>query len=137
MTDAITSFNGPYRFLSNFWPCNVMWQDVNFTSVEAAYQAAKSPWKRDWHWIAAMPPGDAKRAGRQVQMRSDWDQIKLDVMRDLISQKFAEPSLRRKLMATGEAELIEGNYWGDTYWGVCRGVGQNHLGKLLMAERSK
>jgi predicted NAD-dependent protein-ADP-ribosyltransferase YbiA (DUF1768 family) len=68
-------------------------------------------------------------------MRSDWNDRKLAVMRDLVGQKFDNPALAMKLIATGNELLVEGNSWHDTYWGVCNGKGENHLGKILMEVR--
>ena len=68
-------------------------------------------------------------------MRADWNDIKLDIMKRLNEQKFMIPDLRRKLCDTYPHDLIEGNTWGDTFWGVCDGKGSNHLGKILMAIR--
>ena len=78
----------------------------------------------------------AKRLGKSVELRTDWSQIKLEVMADLLWQKFIiNPKLRSMLLATGDRELVEGNTWGDTFWGKCGGVGTNHLGNLLMRLR--
>ena len=80
--------------------------------------------------------GRAKRLGR-VELRSDWEEVKIEVMREVLRCKFSQnPDLKAKLIATGDAELIEGNNWNDRFWGVCRGVGQNHLGRLLMELRA-
>lgn len=138
MADPITSFRGPHRFLSNFHPCLVMWHGLTFPSVEHAYQAAKTLQPAEQARIAIAPtPGDAKRLGRHVTLRPDWDNTgKLSVMARLLRQKFADPDLRALLLATGDAELVEGNNWGDRFWGVCDGGGHNHLGKLLMEVRA-
>lgn len=132
----IDSFSGQYRWLSNFSPALVTLDDVEYISVEHAYQAAKS---HDAHYrwcIARCPtPTDAKRLGKSVPLRFDWSDVKLQIMEDLLRQKFSQPFFRSKLQATGTAKLIEGNYWGDTFWGVCNGVGTNHLGRLLMLIR--
>lgn len=132
----INNFSGQYRFLSNFSPAMVALDGVQYISVEHAYQAAKS---FDAHYrmsIARCPtPTDARRLGRTVPLRSDWSDVKLAVMEHLLRQKFAQPFFHSKLMATGTAKLIEGNYWHDTFWGVCNGVGTNHLGRLLMLIR--
>ena len=136
--EVITSFTGPYRFLSNFWMCRINSNGWSFPSTEHAYQALKSEDPADWAHIAQIAsPGHAKRAGRYLKIRPDWEDIKVEVMRELIEIKFTNDQLRQMLVDTGDAELIEGNVWGDTFWGVCRGVGENNLGKLLMAERSK
>lgn len=134
---SITEFKGGYRFLSNFYPCVIKGVGgMVFNSVEHGFQAAKTldvdSQVKIWQ---AATPGDAKRLGRRVTLRQDWELIKLAVMLDLVRQKFAEPTLRRQLLATLDAELVEGNWWNDTFWGVCRGKGENHLGKILMQVR--
>jgi len=137
--DNIESFEGEYRFLSNFYmlPTPIVVEGIMFPSTEHAYQAMKSLDRDDWVRISQLAtPNEAKRAGRKLKIRADWDDIKLDVMSQLLRHKFVIPSLREKLLKTGDAVLVEGNWWGDTYWGVCKGVGENHLGKLLMVTRS-
>lgn len=135
----ITSFSGEYRFLSNFWPSVVTDEEYRYPTVEHAYQAAKTTsasHRRDIAW--APTAGVAKRLGRRVPIRPDWEDVKIDVMRGLLRQKFAEPTLRAKLLATGTALLVEGNTWGDRFWGQCPvGVGENWLGRLLMEIRSQ
>jgi ribosomal protein S27AE len=80
--------------------------------------------------------------GRQVNIRPDWEQVKLRIMATIVFQKFNQnKDLAEKLILTGDAELIEGNYWGDTYWGICTNktydnVGENYLGKILMFTRT-
>lgn len=135
---TINSFHGEHRFLSNFWPAQVILDGVTYPTVEHAYVAAKTLDLDVREQIAAVEkPGDVKRFGRKLTLRPDWEDVKLPVMIDLVHQKFAAPDLQAMLIGTGDAELIEGNNWNDTFWGVCRGVGQNHLGKILMAERDK
>jgi ribA/ribD-fused uncharacterized protein len=135
---AITSFSGEYRWLSNFYRCNVILDDIIYPSVEHAYQAAKTLNLRDRELIRRKPTaGMAKRYGKIVVMRPDWNDVRLAIMEDLVRQKFLTSSMERLLLSTGDAELIEGNYWGDTFWGVCRGVGENHLGKILMKIREE
>ena len=134
----ISEFKGQYRFLSNFWIVNLRIGDMHFTSAEHAYQAAKSLDPQDWANISSCKtPGDAKRAGRLLKLRPDWESIKLDVMEIILREKFSHSELAHKLVETGDQELIEGNHWGDTFWGVCRNQGQNHLGRLLMKIRSE
>lgn len=135
--NKITQFKGQYRFLSNFHPAEVMLEGETYPTVEHAYQAAKfeSDVVRS-HIRCADTAAKAKRLGSKYKIREDWDLIKLAVMKGLLVQKFRHPELAALLKATGDAELIEGNWWGDIYWGVCEGVGHNHLGKLLMEIRS-
>jgi ribA/ribD-fused uncharacterized protein len=128
----ISSFSGEFAFLSNFHPARVVFDGVVFPTVEHAFQAAKSTNREDWCFIAALrTAGQAKRAGRKVQLREDWEHIKIDVMTELVFQKFSDPDLRQQLLATGDRELVEGNTWNDRFWGVCKGKGENHLGKIL------
>ena len=137
--DRITSFSGQYRWLSNFYPARVVDGGTEFSTLEHAFQAAKTT---DVGWrariLAAAGPGDAKRLGRKVPLRRDWEAVKVSVMRGLLVQKFADPDLRDRLLATGDVELVEGNDWGDRFWGESPvGAGQNWLGRLIMSVRNQ
>ena len=134
---TIEAFRGDYRFLSNFWPAVVLLDGVAYPTVENAYQASKTAVHIERAPFQSMSPADAKRAGKTLSVRRDFEQIKIEVMRGLLSQKFRHPDLGRLLLATGICPLIEGNMWGDRFWGVCRGEGQNHLGRLLMQIRAE
>jgi ribA/ribD-fused uncharacterized protein len=133
----IDHFAGAYRFLSNFYPVSVPWGYFFYSSVEHAYQAAKCVRDDQKEAIRLLKkPGEAKRRGRTVELRKDWDQVKLHVMHVLLSRKFADVALADKLVSTYPRELIEGNDWDDTYWGVdVNKGGENHLGNLLMQVR--
>jgi len=135
----INSFSGKWRFLSNFSPANVKLDDAEYLTVEAAYQAAKTLNKKERTQIRkAATPFIAKELGGKVTLRTDWEDVKLVVMEDLLRQKFA--AFRDdyfKLIQTYDRELIEGNTWHDTFWGVCDGKGKNHLGLLLMRIRNE
>lgn len=135
----ISRFENEYFFLSNFYPAPVEWDGKIYPSSEHAYQAAKTIDDYSREIIRLAPtPGMAKKYGRHVLLRPEWEQAKLSVMEDLLHQKFTPGSvLASKLLATGDEELIEGNWWNDTWWGVCNGVGQNNLGKLLMKIRAE
>ncbi|MGH7133744.1 MAG: NADAR family protein, partial [Phycisphaerales bacterium] len=106
-------------------------------TVEHAYQAAKTLDPAERRRIAALPtPAEAKAAGRKLQMRADWEAVKFTVMETCVREKFTRHTdLREKLLATGDAELQEGNTWGDRVWGVYQGKGDNRLGKILMLVR--
>jgi len=134
---AITSFSEENRFLSNFYPCVVEMEGIEYPSVEHAYQAAKTLNVAEREEIVLLTAGQAKRRGYRVTLRADWESIKLGIMEDLVRQKFNKEILREKLLATGDAELIEGNDWGDKFWGVCNGEGENWLGRILMKIRSE
>ncbi len=131
----IEGFFGPYRFLSNFWYAKVELDGVIYPAIENAYQAAKT----DLHLRSPFKncsPGQAKSVGRGAPIRKTWDLEKVDIMRQLIEQKFALGSeLAEKLLGTGDCRLVESNTWGDVFWGECGGRGQNQLGKLLMSQR--
>ena len=134
--DTIDSFTGKYAFLSNFYASEVRLGGQVALTVEHAFQAAKAVRYADRLKILDAPtPTLSKRYGRRVMLRDDWEDIKLWVMEDLLRQKFRRQDLKRSLLATGDATLIEGNWWGDEFWGVCEGKGENNLGKLLMTIR--
>jgi N-glycosidase YbiA len=134
----IKQFQGKYRFLSNFYPSTVHLEGYTYPTVEHAYQAAKTlnPDHREAIRLAPTP-SKAKYLGRSVTLRGDWDLLRIIYMQTLLEQKFAlGTELAGMLLATEDDELVEGNTWGDTFWGVCRGIGENNLGKLLMVIRS-
>lgn len=135
----ITEFQGEHRFLSNFWPAPTEFEGIRYPTSEHAYQAAKTPDLNERRRIAALAtPSQAKAAGRAAVHRADWEQVKFDVMERCVRDKFTRnPDLRAKLLATGGAELIEGNSWGDRVWGVYRGEGENRMGKILMKVRAE
>jgi len=133
----INKFSGEHRFLSNFYPTLVHLDGWWYTTTEAAYQAAKTTDLEARRPFSKMSASEAKKAGRGLALREDWEDIKVQVMADLLCQKFRSGSnLAIKLDQTQDQELVEGNTWSDTFWGVCNGVGENHLGKLLMGIRS-
>jgi ribA/ribD-fused uncharacterized protein len=136
--DVIDSFSGIYSFLSNFHPSPIIYGGLVYPTVEHAFQAMKTQDHAMRRKISdASGPRVAKTLGRNVELRPDWDDIKLSVMNLFVTRKFTESTdLGTRLIATGDAELIEGNHWNDTFWGVCGGVGENHLGKILMEVRA-
>lgn len=135
----IDSFSGEHRFLSNFWYSEVAFANMLYPTNEHAFQAAKTNSQMErYEILTAESPGKAKLLGRSVTLRDDWEFIKLHVMLNLNRQKFQfNNDLKAKLLATGDAELIEGNHWGDKYWGVCAGEGTNYLGRILMCVRGE
>jgi len=136
-TTAITRFDGEYAWLSNFWASEVVLDGKTYPTVENAYQAAKSP-TTEREIYETCTAGQAKRKGSRVRLSPNWERIKIDVMRQLLGQKFAPgKTLTRRLIETYPDKLIEGNHWGDIFWGVCNGRGENQLGKLLMEIRYK
>ena len=135
----INNFESPEnRFLSNFYNSPLEYKGIKYPTIEHAFQAQKTTNKTEQLQIANQEtPGQAKRLGRKVKMISNWEEIKEQVMYDLVKIKFSNPSLKQKLLNTGEEELIEGNTWNDVFWGVCNGVGKNRLGNILMKVRSE
>ena len=138
MKKAITEFRGEYAFLSNFYNSPFIYDDYEFQTVEHGYQAYKAEDKKMFHRIRrANTANDAKRMGRRIRLRTDWELIKVGLMENLVWSKFKTKELRKRLLETGDTPLIEGNTWGDTFWGICDGVGENNLGKLLMMIRGR
>jgi len=134
--DCIKPFSGRFAFLSNLYPAPVEWRGRLFPTVENAFQAAKTDDAEAWAALAELPPDAAAEFGRCVVLRGDWETVKLAVMADLLAAKFEIPALRRALLATAPAALVNEAWWGDTFWGVTRGRGANHLGRLLMELRA-
>jgi len=141
---VVNKFDGIYRFLSNFHDVYqhtgryIEWDGFNFPTVEHAYQAAKTrKFDEQQEILNCQTPGQAKRLGKRVTLRPDWEEKKLMIMEQLLRQKFNLPYYESRLLSTGSAELIEGNEWGDCFWGVYFGRGLNHLGKLLMKIREE
>lgn len=143
-TPPIDKFDGEYSFLSNFYPSPFNFKNLTFPTVEHWFQALKTNDTKEFIEIAgAATPAAAKALGKKCHIRENWDDVKVDIMRKGLEQKFKDPELRIKLLATGDAKLTEGNYWHDNIWGQCycdkcKGIaGQNTLGKLLMEIRDK
>lgn len=127
-----------YGFLSNFYLSTIYIDKKPYSSVEHAYQAHKTLDEGIRELIRKAPtPQEAKKLGRCVQLRPDWDQVKLSLMRSFLEKKFDNPFLRQMLIDTGDADLIHNNSWNDLFWGVSRGRGQNWLGRILMELREE
>jgi hypothetical protein len=133
----ILSFRDEYFFLSNFYPVEIKLDGIVYPNAETAFQAQKTLDVEERRKFSMLKnPVQAKRLGRKVKLRDDWEEVKLDIMTEVVSQKFLQhPHLIEMLLQTGDEELIEGNKWGDRFWGVCKGKGKNHLGKILMKIR--
>ena len=138
MSRVIDQFRGEYHFLSNFYPIPVMYEGQVYSSSEHAYMASKTnDLSQKQQIIDAKTPGEAKRLGRKATLRPDWEEVKYEVMWAILMAKFSAPDMRAKLIGTGDATLVEGNNWGDKYWGVDlrTGEGHNRLGEALMEVR--
>lgn len=136
LTDPIGPFTGEFRFLSNFFPIAVAYEAILYPTAEHAFQAAKTLDPHARARIRTLPTASAaKRSGRSLVLRADWEQVKLTVMAQILREKFRHPVLRAQLLRTHPRPLVEVNTWGDHFWGVCHGTGENHLGRLLIALR--
>lgn len=134
----INSFDKEFAFLSNFFECTFKLYNHEWRSAEHAYQALKCTNEIDFLKIKNAPtPAKAKQLAKKVELRSEWnDEFKIKVMKEVLKEKFTQNvDLKEALLATNNVELIEGNWWGDVFWGICKGEGQNNLGKLLMELR--
>ena len=140
----INRFNGINEFLSNFYPAIIQFEGLHYATVEHAFVAAKSTEFFFRKLIATLPAekaGLAKRRGRAIRLRKGWDDMKIDIMFDLLCTKFKQEPLKKMILETGDAKLIEGNWWHDNIWGDCKCEkcesieGQNWLGRLLTEVR--
>lgn len=134
---VIAGFRGNYRWLSNFERCDILYKGILYPSSETAYQAQKTMDIKARHIISRLDARESKTIGKIINVRPDWDDIKLEIMEDICRIKFNLPQFKPKLVDTGEMEIIESNYWNDTFWGVCDGRGENHLGKIIMKIRKE
>ena len=136
--DKIDSFRDDYFFLSNFYEAPVTYDGITYRSNEAAFQAQKTLDRAARARFAEMDPATAKKAGRRVSLRPDWEDVKVGVMREIVRAKFTQnDDLKAALRATGDAPLEEGNTWGDRTWGTVNGKGRNLLGQILMDIRQE
>ena len=144
MNKLIDSFTGEYEFLSNFYNCPIEYEGITYLNSEAAFQAAKTLDIKEREEFSNLPPNKAKAKGRKVNLREDWEEMKFHIMYEIVKNKFLQnPNLLEKLIATGDAELIEGNWWHDNIWGDCKcekcanQFKTNWLGKILMLVRQE
>lgn len=138
-------FDGEFAWLSNFYESPIADEEgIVYPTVEHYFQAMKTLDSSERFNIAIQPtPGKAKRCGRKVNLRPDWEEVKEEIMFIALRKKFSNPILKAKLLATGNEYLEEGTTWHDNEWGVCRCercqdiLGKNKLGKLLMKLREE
>lgn len=139
--EPIVRFDEEYHFLSNFYMNPSIVYEIDsliYRTTEAAYQAAKTDSFTMKKYFASISdqPGKCKREGGKLKLSPFWQTEKLNVMTMLVDMKFNFKETSVMLKSTGRRELIEGNLWGDTFWGECPlGTGQNHLGIILMEKR--
>lgn len=137
--DPIMFFQDEYRFMSNFWVCELILDGITYRSSEHAFMVKKT-WDEEAQLKIRMAPtaAKAKIEGRKVPLRADWEEVKVDAMYQAVYAKFSQnPGLKAQLLATGNRYLEEGNTWNDVNWGVCLGVGLNLLGQVLMLVRNQ
>ena len=139
--ETINGFRGKFSFLSNMYECpihaTIRGRRYYFRCAESLFQALKDPRPEVIAKFTGLTGAEAKRLGKKVALREDWEDIKLDVMASVIKLKFTQNNdLKNKLIDTADVELVEYNTWHDTYWGVCNNVGSNNLGEILMQFRS-
>ena len=140
----IDSFSNQYEFMSNFYNAPIIYDDLTYRNNEAAFQAQKLANEEERKRFCTYSPSKAKLEGRNCKLREDWEDIKYQVMYNIVKAKFSQNvELKKQLLATGTEELIEGNWWHDNCWGDCfcercKDVkGQNNLGKILMRVREE
>ena len=141
----INRFDGAYDFLSNFAYSPITFKGKTWSTVEHIFQAAKTLDENMREQIRVTPtPEKARRMGKRVLLRPDWERIKKEVMLKSIRLKFGQNSeLKEKLLNTKDAVLVEGNTWHDNIWGDCRCSkclnikGNNLLGQILMQVRKE
>ena len=138
------NFDNEFSFCSNFAACDIEYNGHKYKTAEHAFQAAKALFEEQRAWVAdSSTPGQAKRRGREVILRPDWEQIKDQVMLDIVRIKFNDPDMQMRLVKSRDWILCENNYWHDNYWGnctceKCKDIpGQNKLGKILMQVREE
>lgn len=132
----IDSFRDKNYFLSNYYHCKIIYNNIEYKNTEAAFHAQKD--LSQSYKFKNLNPAEAKSLGRRVKLRSDWEDVKDNIMYEINKAKFIQnPDLKRKLLDTGDQILIEGNTWKDTYWGVYNSNGLNKLGKILMRIRKE
>lgn len=138
MPEIINSFRGKYSFLSNFYECKIKYKGLIFDNAESAFQAMKCEDAYQWKLFIGIDGNKAKRKGKLVKLRKDWDKVKDYFMYEIVEAKFNQnKDLKQKLLDTKNIILIEGNTWNDVYWGICKNIGQNKLGKILMRVREE
>ena len=130
-------FRNQLYFLSNMYPCRVRYKGTEYSCSESAFQAQKCTKESEKSLFVGINGFDAKRLGRKVSLKSNWEIEKISIMEGIVREKFIQnPSLAEKLIKV-EGPIQEDNSWHDTFWGICNGVGENHLGKILMKIRDE
>lgn len=136
----IKEFKNQYFFLSNFYECPIYYNKLVFCNAEAAFQAQKVIDEKEQYKFINLNASQARKLGKTIALREDWEEVKDNIMYEVVKRKFTvNKELQQKLIDTKDEELVEGNWWHDTYWGVDSktGIGKNKLGKILMKVREE
>lgn len=135
--DRFIKENG-YEFLSNFYPSIIRFDGLLYPTVEHAYQASKTIDQNLRKIISKISnPIETKKIGKTLKLRENWEEIKVDIMKNLIREKFHNPFLGYLLIKTGNNKLIMKNFWNDKFWGIYNGIGENWLGRILEEVRAE
>ena len=137
---TVDSFRNEYFFLSNFAPATFTYRGIAYLNAEAAFQAQKCQTEEEKLLFSNLSPGSAKKIGKKVSLRSDWEEVKETLMEEIVREKFLQnPSFAKDLKNTYPLDLKEGNTWNDTFWGISNktGEGKNRLGYILMKIREE
>ena len=136
----IKEFKNQYFFLSNFYECPIYYNKLVFCNAEAAFQAQKVIDEKEQYKFINLNASQARKLGKTIVLRKDWEEVKDNIMYEIVKRKFTvNKELQQKLIDTKDEELVEGNWWHDTYWGIDSktGIGKDKLGKILMKVREE
>lgn len=138
MNATINRFIGEHYFLSNFFPSTLSMNGKLYPSAEHAYQSQKTKDPVLQEMIRkSIDPMMAKKLGRLIELEPDWNDLRIPLMKKIIKEKFTNPLLRELLKSTNNAKLIHDNKFGDKFWGIYRGAGENMLGLILEEVRDQ
>lgn len=147
MSKYVGSFSGDLEFLSNMYKIPIYFNESKYDnfqpdfkvypSSENLYQALKCKYIKDRELFQNVDPHKSKRIGRSIEIRSDWDNVRLEAMKLVIDLKFKNIELAEKLIDLPDDKIIEFNNWGDRFFGICNGEGLDHLGKILRAKKQQ
>lgn len=147
MSKYVGSFSGDLEFLSNMYKIPIYFNESKYDnfqpdfkvypSSENLYQALKCKYIKDRELFQNVDPHKSKRIGKTIEIRSDWDNVRLEAMKLAIDLKFKNIELGEKLIDLPDGKIIEFNNWGDRFFGICNGEGLDHLGKILRAKKQQ
>ena len=133
---TLNSFTKENYFLSNMFPCKIIYEGITYQSSEALFQALKLENVKEREQFSKLNGYEAKQLGRKIKLRNNWNDYRIEAMKIALYNKFTQNiELAKRLVGTNDLLLEEGNSHGDVFWGTVKGVGQNNLGKLLMLLR--